>query len=101
MAFDVKKLGLDRFATGMSRAGGRGNTRLTTGDITKGEVVTVGPSFAGNTASAPVSARRTGAIMISRVGDTDTFLHAWYIENGTLTVNQNNAVDTTYTFWVF
>lgn len=101
MAFDFQKLGLDRMATGIAKSVTGGQSTLSTGDITKGAVVTVGPDFTGNSASATVSARRTGAIMIQREGTTDTHLRAWVIEGTDLTVYQNNAAATTYTFWVF
>ena len=99
--FDFQKLGSDRFAQNIKRAVSNPVGTINTGDVSKGTVVTVGPDFTGNSTSATVAPRRTGAIMIARDGDSDTFLHSWTITGTTLTVVQNNAVDTTYTFWVF
>jgi hypothetical protein len=99
--FDFQKLGSDRFSQNIKRAITNPVGNVVTGDITKGEIVTVGPDFTGNEATATVSPRRTGAIMIARTGTTDTHLRAWYIVDTTLTVTQNNAEETTYTFWVF
>ena len=101
MAFDFQKLGIDRLSQNVARSVNQPVGALVTGDITRGEVVTVGPDFTGNSASATVSARRTGAIMIQREGTTDTHLRAWVIEGTKLTVYQHNAAATTYTFWVF
>ena len=99
--FDFQKLGSDRFSQNIKRAVTNPVGNVVTGDITKGEIVTVGPDFTGNSATATVAPRRTGAIMIARSGAADTHLHAWTISDTTLTVTQSNAVDTTYTFWVF
>jgi hypothetical protein len=99
--FDFQKLGSDRISQNIKRAVTNPVGNITTGDITKGAVITVGPDFTGNSATASVAPRRTGAIMIARDGVEDTHLRAWSIVDTTLTVYQNNTKETTYTFWVF
>ena len=99
MSVDFKKLGLDRIATGISSAVNRPTGRLVTGDITRGTVVEVVVD-GGTTGSATVSARRTGAILIS----TDCIAHryAWSISDTTLTVTTSgSASGEAFEFWVF
>ena len=63
MTFDAKKLGLDRIATGLSRAGARGNSRLVTGDISRGEIVEYTTS-SSNVEYVQIRARATAAFPV-------------------------------------
>jgi len=98
---DFKKFDYDRFSQSLAQSINKPTGSLVTGDITRGDVVKVGPDFTDNSATAVVKARRAGAIMIGRDGSTDTHLHAWTIDGTILTVRQSNDADTTYWFWVF
>ena len=103
MAFDFQKLGIDRLSQNVARSVNQPVGALVTGNITKGEVVsvTVGTSTVGATsATATVSGQRTGAILIS----TDCIAHryAWSISDTTLTVTTSgSASGEAFEFWVF
>lgn len=97
---DLRKLGLDRMATGISKAVGAPRGAVTTGDITSGEIVSV--TFVGsNSATANTSARRTGAIEIGRSIDADLELIEVDTTNGLLTVTGLQNTSGTITYWVF
>ena len=99
MSVDFKKQGLDRMATGISSAVNQPTGRLVTGDITKGEVVTV--EITSGEGSATVSARRTGALELARSLDADFFIYAQNTSGGKLTVSGNGTPSGTITYWVF
>jgi hypothetical protein len=97
---DFKKLSNDRLQHSIFGAINRPTGSMTTGDITKGEVVTV--TIVGGEGVAKILSRRTGAIMIAcDVDDTDHAFN-WTIDGGTLAVTQGDPLsDGTITFWVF
>jgi len=96
---DFQKLGLDRIAQNIARSVNSPTGTLTTGDITRGDVVTV--QFPGTTeASAKVKARRTGAILIDNPCTTADY-RGHTISGGVLTVKFSGNISDTLTFWVF
>ena len=102
MAFDFQKLGLDRLSQNVARAVNNPVGTLVTGNITKGEVVSV-VIDGDTTGSATVSARRTGAIPISVEisGASPVCEYKWSISGTTLSVELNASRDATIQFWVF
>jgi len=100
---DFTKLGFDRLTGNISRAINKSNGRLATGDITKGEVVTVAIT-SGNSASTTVKPRRVGAMPLEIRTDGAGAMgeYIWQIDGTVLTVFKNGGgADATFTFWVF
>jgi hypothetical protein len=99
---DYKKLGLGRSEVGIAKSVGTGQSTLTTGDITKGEVVTLTVESGDTSASATVAARRTGAIPLSFTATGGETEWSWSIEGTTLTLNTlSEPDDQVGVFWVF
>ena len=103
MTIDFQKLGLGKVATSLGKSIGGlggGTSTLFTGDITKGEIIQIGIASGDDSGTATVAARRTGAILLS-VESEDFTEYTWSITDTTLTVEQNDSDESTYTFWVF
>jgi adenylosuccinate synthase len=99
---NFKKLGLDRVTMNISKAfeSGIGTGGLITGDITRGEVVTV--DLESGAGSATVKDRRVGALplAVNLVATNESF--NWSISGTTLSVSDaNSANGGSITFWVF
>lgn len=95
MAF--QKLGRDRMNQNVARAVNTAGTRLTTGQINAGDVVTV--TFNNSDSeSVEVAARRTGAIPLSQPFDKRV---RWSISGERLTVTLDSSDTGNITFWVF
>ena len=98
-AFDFQSLGLDRLSQNIKRAVTNPTGTLTTGDITKGELVSV--TFSGSLEeTVTVSPRRSGAIMLDIALDGIGEIYYGIIDT-TLTVTLNNNNTGTIKFWVF
>jgi hypothetical protein len=94
-----KKLGSDRVMQNIASAINSGVGSVTTGNITRGEVVDVAFDSSANEA-VEVGPRRTGAIPIEL--DLDGLAECiWSIDGNTLNVLLNIARTGTCRFWVF
>ena len=98
--FDFQKLGNDRNSQNLKRAITSPVGRLVVGDITKGSAVVVEMDGTETEKSVGVTARRTGALLIS-VDFADMNEIHWSISDTTLTVRVNTARTGSATFWVF
>lgn len=98
--FDFQKLGNDRFSQNIKRAITNPVGNLTTGSLTAGSKVVVEFDGTSANATATVSPRRTGAILISVDLNAMNEIH-WSISGTTLSVRTNTARTGTVTFWVF
>jgi len=100
-ARNYKKLGLDQTTTAIATAvTTAAKANPTTGDISSGDFVTVTKGTQKDI-SAPVKARRTGAILISSEEEGGPWAVSWRIGGSTLSVLSNAGKGATYTFWVF
>jgi hypothetical protein len=100
--FDFQKLGMDRMSQNIKRAVDKPTGKLTTGDITKGEIVKVTVTAGDTTGTATVTSRRTGAIPIAFETVEAQTEWGWAISGTILTVTMlAEAEDTVATFWVF
>lgn len=88
----------NRDSINMAKAVNSPGSSVTTGDITRGEIITVDLA-ATNEGTASVAPRRTGAVLISTTGGFADY--QWSISGTTLTVGTSASVSTTFTFWVF
>jgi hypothetical protein len=97
---DFRKLGTDRNAVAISKAmsPGIGTGGIITGDITRGEVVSVSVSDS-TTGTASVKSRRTGALPLNQPFDDDQV--QWAISGTALTVTLDTDNTGTMKFWVF
>lgn len=96
---DFTRLGFDRLTGNISRAVNKPTGRLTTGDITRGELVTV--SFDNDSeASTTVKPRRQGALISDVDLDNMCEIH-WTINGTVLNVTLNVSRSGSITFWVF
>jgi hypothetical protein len=96
--FDFQKLGLNRLSQNIKRAVTSPAGVLTTGDITKGEIVDV-ELKAEDSGSATVAARRTGALLLGYTGDIADI--QWTISGTKLVVTANSNRTSSFSFWVF
>ena len=96
---DFQRLGFDRLSQNIARAVNSPSGGLVTGDITRGDVVTIELSNSAS-GSAQVKSRRTGAVLIdSTVTGSDYQGHT--IEGTTLTINYSTATSGAVSFWVW
>jgi hypothetical protein len=96
---NYQTIGADRGALNLRRSIGVEPTALVTGDITRGEVVTITlDNEAGGTAT--VKPRRSGAILLDCTDNTQTYL-GHYIDGNNLVVTFGGNATGTVTFWVF
>lgn len=96
---DFQKLGLDRLSHNLGRSVNNPTGGLFTGNITKGDLVTV-EFDAEAVGTATVKARRTGAMPTSIILDAEPRLR-WEMSGTTLTATIHTALTGSITFWVF
>ena len=106
MATDFRRLGSDRNSIAINRATGSPTTGPisypVTGDIGNGEIFEIVVADAETTGEVRVGHRKIGALLIGLTWQTgDGSRIQWSITDDILSLEQNNANDNTYTFWVF